>query len=197
MVSSTYSRLSIAQVKKVSLFLALAVLWPSLSLAEDLGTAVETAAVPEEIQAELPEAPPAEETQAPTVEETAPVEPEDEGLPAIIISGLDAYTLEGAEAAVKAWIKGGPNESDPNILTIVDTFKEVESRYGLYTGHEVISIKILTPSSKLVYLQMNYEKGPFFCRFLSYRHAGTWVVSGRLAFDTDPQKIMVLDASNH
>ncbi len=181
---------------KVSHFLIAAILLTSPSLAEDLGTAVETAAVPEGSQAEFPEvlaeAPPAEEPQILTEEEAAPAPAEDEGLPFIILSGLDAYALEGAEAAIKTWIRGGPNESDSTLPILTETFKEVEDRYGRYTGYEIISIKTLTPSSKLVYLQMNYEKGPFFSRFLCYRHAGSWVVSGRLAFDTDPQKILAL-----
>lgn len=142
-------------------FLIAALTLTSVGRAEDLGIAVEeAAAVPEE------------------------------GLPNIIISGLDAYALEGAEAAIKAWIKGGPNESDPNILSVVDMFKEVETRYGLYIGYEVISIKDLTASSKLVSLQLNYEKGPFFCRFLCYKQGDAWLTTGRLAFDTDPQKIL-------
>ena len=120
----------------------------------------------------------------------------DEGLPAIIISGLDAYTLEGAEAAIKAWIKGGPSESDSTLPILTETFSQVEKSYGRYLGYEVMSIKTLASNSKLVYLQMNFEKGPFFCRFLCYRHADAWIVSGRLAFDTDPQKVMILDSAN-
>ena len=176
---------------------------------EDLGTADQSAVAPEEIQATASEdvlspappevsavqepAVPVQEPQTPAEPAAASVSASDEGLPPVILSGLDAYTLEGAEAAIKAWIKGGPNESDTTLPILTETFSQVEKTYGRYLGYEVISVKNLTASSKLIYLQMNYEKGPFFCRFLCYKHAESWIVSGRLAFDTDPQKIMVLD----
>ena len=111
-------------------------------------------------------------------------------VPDVIIKGLDAYPLEGPEAAVKTWIRGGPIEADSQALANAGSFKEVEAYYGRYLGYQFISAKHLTVSTKFVYLQMNYEKGPLFVRFLCYWTGSSWVVTGRFVFNTDPQQVL-------
>lgn len=113
-------------------------------------------------------------------------------IPSVIISGLDAYKLQGAEAAIRRWIKGGPIEGDAKALASVDALKEIETVYGKYVGYQLIRTEYLTASSKLTYLQMNYEKGPLFVRFLCYWTGSRWVVTGRFLFDTEPQKAFLV-----
>ncbi len=116
--------------------------------------------------------------------------PRQAALPLVLTKGLDAYVLEGPEAAVREWIKGGPIESDPNAQKSAETFKEVESFYGKFKNAELIRVKKVTHSSRLYYLQMNYEKGPLFARFLCYRVGQAWIVSGRFVVDTDPSRVL-------
>ena len=115
---------------------------------------------------------------------------EEKTLPPVLLSGLDAYALGGPENAVKAWMKDGPLENDPKVLASAHAFQEVEKYYGAYKGYEVVREKSLTSVSKLVFIQMNYEKGPFFVRFLCYLSGSRWVVAGRLILNTDPSEIL-------
>lgn len=115
-------------------------------------------------------------------------------IPKPILDGLYAYKFEGAEAAIKAWVANGPMEADSAALAGgADTFKNVQSRYGAYLGHQVLSSVPLSDTSKYVFVQMNYEKGPLFLRFLCYWTGTAWVVTGRLVINTDPQAVLIIE----
>src|SRR4051812_26736486 len=93
-------------------------------------------------------------------------------LPPVIAAGMDVYAIEGAERAIQTWMKGGPLENDENVSTSASVFREVEQYYGKYTGYRSIGQKMLSPEARLVFIQMNYEKGPLFLRFLCYLSGG-------------------------
>ena len=111
-------------------------------------------------------------------------------IPDILLSGLSAYQSDGPEAAIRNWVKGGPIDGETAVLKSSPLFNRVEQFYGPYLGYELIHVEDITPSSRLVYLQMNYEKGPLFTRFLCYEARSSWIVAGQLIFDTDPQKVL-------
>ncbi len=110
--------------------------------------------------------------------------------PKIILDGLEAYTVTGAESAITTWVAGGPMEGDPSTLSGADTFKNVEAHYGHYQGYQLIESKVVSSTAKLIYLQMNYEKGPLFTRFLCYWTGNSWIVTGRLTFNIDPTEVL-------
>lgn len=126
---------------------------------------------------------PAVSSQAPAISAESPLLP-------VLQAGFDDYALQGAEGALKTWAKNGPLEGDPKILESAHIFHEVEKYYGRYTGFHVIQKKELTPVSRLIYTQINYEKGPFFARFLCYFTGTQWVVAGRLVLDTEPDRVL-------
>lgn len=111
-------------------------------------------------------------------------------IPKIILAGLEAYTLTGAESAITAWVAGGPMEGDPSTASGADTFKNVEAHYGHYQDYLLIESKSLSSTTKLIYLQLNYEKGPLFARFLCYWNGSAWIVTGRMTFDIDPTAVL-------
>ena len=111
-------------------------------------------------------------------------------IPPIIEAGMDDYAIQGAEGALKTWTKGGPLEGDAKVLGSAQVFHEIEKYYGQYRSYHLISQKGLTPSSKLLYIQMNYDKGPLFLRFLCYLSGDRWVVAGRLLLNTDPDQVL-------
>ena len=111
-------------------------------------------------------------------------------LPQVIQAGFDDYVLKGAEGALTTWTKNGPLEGDAKIAESAGVFHEVEKYYGRYLSFHLIQQKELTPVSRLVYIQMNYEKGPFFARFLCYLAGTEWVVAGRLLLNTDPDQVL-------
>ena len=110
-------------------------------------------------------------------------------IPAIVQSGLKFYTIGGWEAAVTAWLKGGPLEGDKSAKTLMDDFKEIEKTFGPYRSFEAIAMKEITKTSTIVYLSINFERGASYASFLVYRGAKDWVVQ-RLDLSKKPETIM-------
>ncbi len=110
-------------------------------------------------------------------------------LPNIVVTGLNDYKTKGPEAAVKAWIKGSAFETSLEALSQANTFKQVETMYGAYTGYQVIKVKGITRTSKIVYLSMDYEKGPLFASFLTYKSGDKWFLAS-FTFNMKPEVIL-------
>jgi len=110
-------------------------------------------------------------------------------LPNIVVTGLNDYKSKGPEAAVKAWIKGSAFETSLEALSQANTFKQVETMYGAYTGYQVIKVREITKTSKIVYLSMDYEKGPLFASFLSYKSGDKWLLAS-FTFNMKPEVVL-------
>ena len=110
-------------------------------------------------------------------------------LPNIVLTGLSEYKAKGPEAAVKAWIKGSAFETSLEAQSQANTFRQVETMYGAYSGYQVIKIKEISKTSKMIYLSMDYEKGPLFASFLSYKSGDKWLLSS-FTFNMKPEVIL-------
>lgn len=113
----------------------------------------------------------------------------DNTLPSIVLTGLNEYKSKGPEAAVKAWIKGSAFETSLEALSQANTFKQVETMYGAYLGYQVIMIKEISKTSQMAYLSFDYEKGPLFASFLSYRNGDKWILAS-FTFNMKPEVIL-------
>lgn len=114
----------------------------------------------------------------------------DEDLPPVVLSGFEAYTRDGAEAAMRAWVAGGPLESDEFVSAQAGGLRRIENFYGKYQGYEPIRVQAISPRLKVAYVSMYFEKGPAFCYLLCFlTPSGAWVVSD---FDgsTTPRRIL-------
>ncbi len=109
-------------------------------------------------------------------------------LPDSIIQGMTVYQDLGAEAAIKAWLSGSPMEGDKDALAQADILKQIEGFYGKFTGYESIKEVDITSTSRLQYIQINYEKGPLFTYFLTYKKGEEWVIVN-FKFHTEPGTI--------
>ena len=110
-------------------------------------------------------------------------------IPPVVLAGLNAYRSGGAIAAIKAWLIGSPAEGEKIALSQASSFQQVESLYGNYTGFDLIKIVTLTPKIKLIYLEMNFKKGPVFGNFCCYRAESGWIVAS-LNFQTEAEKVI-------
>lgn len=102
---------------------------------------------------------------------------ESSDVPKIILLGLDAYKAEGPEAALKAWVKGGPLEGSKDALSQANVLRQVQDYYGVYKAFDVIRSRNLSPTTRIFYLTMDYEKGPVFAKFVAYRTEQGWIVT--------------------
>src|SRR6185295_9712262 len=109
--------------------------------------------------------------------------------PDIIMNGLNVYKEKGPNGAVVEWLKGSPVEGQKNALSQANSLLQVEAFYGNYQSVELINIKDITHTSKIVYVQLNYENGPVFAYFVLYKKGDGWIITS-FQFHTDPAAIL-------
>ncbi len=109
-------------------------------------------------------------------------------VPSTIVTGLGDYAFQGAEAAVKAWVKGTHLEGSPEAAIQVNALKQVEALYGKFQGYHIIQVRELTPLSVIVYLAIHYERGPVFGRFLAFRIKDGWLLPD-ISFNAKPEAV--------
>jgi len=112
-----------------------------------------------------------------------------DAIPDVVTNGFNEYKTKGAEGALKAWLKGSAMETNLEAQSQANIFRQVESLYGPYLGHEIININKLSSTSKIIYIAMNYEKGAIFARFLTYENKEKSIVA-LLNFNTKPELIL-------
>jgi len=112
----------------------------------------------------------------------------DQEIPAIVIEGLQAYEKEGAEAALKAWLKGSPLEGSKEVMSQVNILRAVESFYGSYKVHHLTHIGTPSKTTKFIYLIMDYEKGPIFAKFVAFKGEAGWHIVA-IKFHTEADQV--------
>jgi len=107
----------------------------------------------------------------------------------VVLSGLTAYQEKGAAEAITAWLKGSAMEGSKEALSQASQFERIETFYGKLTGWEVLREQPIAATSTLLFVSMNYEKGPIFARFHLYRGAAGWMIAN-FDFNTKPEAVM-------
>lgn len=111
-------------------------------------------------------------------------------IPSIITAGLNKYKSDGAEAAIKVWIKGSAMEKKmEESISYAKSFEQVGEFYGKYLGYKVIELRKITETSLLVFVSMDYELGPVFAKFLAYKKEKSWILIS-FDFNTKPEVIL-------
>jgi hypothetical protein len=110
-------------------------------------------------------------------------------VPSIIVSGMDAYKTKGPDEAVKTWIKGSPVEGSKEALSQSNNLRQIQDFYGSYQSFDLISMRELSPSVRIYYLAMNFDKGPLFAKFILYRAEQGWILTSFL-FNTSDTAIL-------
>jgi hypothetical protein len=112
-----------------------------------------------------------------------------EGLPPIILSGLEAYKNKGPEEAVRSWIKGSAIDGSKEALSQANGLRQIQDYYGAYQTFEVVSTRDLSPKTRVVYLVLDFEKGPVFAKFVVYRSDQGWILA---SFDVNTKEELIL-----
>ena len=112
-----------------------------------------------------------------------------ESLQPVILSGLQAYKDKGPEDAVRAWIKDSPLDGNKDALTQANNLRQVQDYYGTYRGYEVIGMRELSAKTRIVYLVLDYDKGPLFAKFVIYHADQGWILTNFL-FNTKEEAVL-------
>ncbi len=115
---------------------------------------------------------------------------EDNNPTQIIERGLTAYKDAGAKAAVEAWIQGSALEGSKEALSQANNLRQIEDFYGKYDSFNIIKTNEITKKVTIVTLVINYQNGPLFARFDTFKnHNNQWVVA-TFDFHTNITQIM-------
>jgi len=98
-------------------------------------------------------------------------------VPGLITAGLDAYKAKGPEEAIRVWVRNGPLDGDKDAMSQANMLRQVQDWYGAYQSYDVITGRDLTQRVKIIYMVMNFEKGPLFAKFVCYRSDREWTVT--------------------
>ena len=99
-----------------------------------------------------------------------------EGLPPIVVSGLEAYKNNGPDEAVRTWIKGSALDGSKEALSQANGLRQIQDYYGAYQAFEVVSTREVSPKTRVFYVVLDFEKGPAFAKFVVYRSDHGWIL---------------------
>ncbi len=97
------------------------------------------------------------------------VSAESAALPEFISSGLNAYERGGVVAMMRFWLRDSPIEGSDQVLSQQNIIKEAEEFYGEYDTSQIIHIRELTTKTLIIYLAINYKRGPLFGRLVVFK----------------------------
>jgi hypothetical protein len=112
-----------------------------------------------------------------------------EDVPKIVLSGLDAYKADGADAAIKAWIKGSALDGSKDALSQANILRQIQDFYGSYKTFDLIHTRNVSPNIRIIYVAMDYEKGPLFAKFVVYQTQQGWILTA-FTFNTKEELIL-------
>lgn len=110
-------------------------------------------------------------------------------VPSIIVSGMEAYRPGNADDAIRAWLKGGPLEGNKAAMSEANNLRDAQDFYGAFQWFDVISNREISSRVRIVYLAMNYDRGPLFARFVAYHTDRGWYITS-FDFNMDDTKIL-------
>ena len=87
-------------------------------------------------------------------------------LPPIVGSGLARYKADGAQAAVNAWMIGSPIALTEEPQHEVHALRAIEGQFGAFQDFHVVRVVAISPTTQMIYIQLDYLNGPAFGKFL-------------------------------
>jgi hypothetical protein len=110
-------------------------------------------------------------------------------VPALIQKGFALLKSASPVEALDTWREGAVLEDEANARDGINTFKEMVKRLRNYRSYEVIEVKEIGSTSKILYVSMSFERGMIYGSFLVWKSDRDWIVQ-HMDFNTKPQVIM-------
>jgi len=123
---------------------------------------------------------------AASVAQSAANDQQADGL-AIVSSGYVAYKNAGAEAAVRAWIKGSPVDGSKDALAQANSLKQIEDLYGPFRSWHLVASQSFGPDDRFYYAVMSYRDAAVYAKFEIFRGAKGWILDS-FSFNTAIEK---------
>jgi hypothetical protein len=110
-------------------------------------------------------------------------------LPTSVERGIQLLKNAGPGPAVEAWREGGMLEDSGRTQNDVARFKALIRPLRNYQSYEVVEVKEIGKTSKILYVAMAFERGILYGSFLVWKSEHGWIVQ-RTDFSTRPENIM-------
>jgi hypothetical protein len=111
-------------------------------------------------------------------------------IPQNILDGLEALRHDQIDQAESLWKKG----SLTNLDGIGVSLRNDKENFGEYHSFDLISLQDISPRIRVIYIALNYERGPQIRKFVSYRNSTGWVALEPIASLTTSDMMSVLAA---
>jgi hypothetical protein len=106
-------------------------------------------------------------------------------VPKVLVAGFDAYRAAGPDEALRVWLRNSPLEGTPDVGTQEKILHAAQGEFGQWRAFDVISVHQLSPSTRIIYMTLDFDKGPLFAKFVLYRTEPGWIVTGLLFSPND------------
>jgi hypothetical protein len=120
--------------------------------------------------------------------QTAMAQPQETELPENLFRGFELYKAEGPRAALEKWVEGGPLEGRQDLTGQANALRTVQDFYGPYVTHHIVAVRALANSTKFIYVLIDHENGPLFCKFTAFKGSEGWHIVN-FDFNTDAEEI--------
>ena len=105
----------------------------------------------------------------------------------VITAGLEAYRNVGIDQAFRAWLRNSPLHWDPALAAPLHSAQE---QFGPFQDWDVIAVRGLGSTTRIVYLVLDYQDGPAFAKFVLYRtEQQGWIITN-LKFSLEEDAIL-------
>jgi hypothetical protein len=110
-------------------------------------------------------------------------------VPVALEKGFQLLKNAGPVPAFEAWREGGVLDDAAKTAIETNKFKEMVNPLRNYRSYEVIEVKEIGNTSKILYVSMSFERGVLYGSFLVWKSEQDWIVQ-RMDFNTKPEIIM-------
>lgn len=112
-------------------------------------------------------------------------------VPKVLVAGFDAYRAGGPDEAMRVWLRNSPLEGAPEIATQEQILHAAQARFGQWRAFDVVTIHQVSPSTRIIYMTLDFDKGPIFAKFVLYRTEPGWIVTN-LVFSPNDADVLPL-----
>ena len=92
-------------------------------------------------------------------------------IPSVLFEGLRQLAYQNPEEAMKSWLHGSQWEGQPD-----PNLRQIFERLGKYENFDPVSVQDLTPRLRVLYIALNFERGPCIAKFVVYKTPEGWVL---------------------
>lgn len=106
-------------------------------------------------------------------------------LPKVLAAGFDAYRAGGPDEALRVWLRNSPLEGTPEIGKADQALHAAQAQFGQWRTFDIISDHTISASTRVIYMTLDFDKGPLFAKFILYRTDQGYLVTNLLFSPND------------